>query len=77
MLLRNEVHSFQNDEYFICSKKIGAMDSSALSLGESGPVQETNWRFSSNITLDAFLACAIFAIGFAANTASRSIRCAQ
>ena len=43
-------------------------------LGDSGPAQETNWRFSSNTTLDAFLACAIFAIGFAANTASRSIR---
>ena len=45
-----------------------------LSLGESGPVQETNWRFSLSINLGAFLACAFFAIGFAANTASRSVR---
>ena len=43
-------------------------------LGDSGPAQETNWRFSSNTTLDAFLACVIFAIGFAASTASRSVR---
>ena len=71
---RNELHSFRSDKDFICSKKIAATDSSALSLGESVPVQETNWRFSSNITLDAFLACAFVAIGFAANTASRSIR---
>ena len=71
---RNKLNDFKNYEYFFCSKKIPATDSSTLSLGESGPVQETNWRFSSNITLDAFLACAIFAIGFAANTASRSIR---
>ena len=71
---RNKLDDFRNDEYFFCSKKIPPTDSSTLSLGESGPVQETNWRFSSSITLDAFLACAIFAIGFAANTASRSIR---
>ena len=71
---RNELHSFRSDKGFICSKKIAATDSSALSLGESVPVQETNWRFSSNIALDAFLACAFVAIGFAANTASRSIR---
>ena len=45
-----------------------------LSLGESGPAQERNWRFSSSINLGAFLACAFFAIGFAANTASRSVR---
>ena len=43
-------------------------------LGDSGPAQETNRRFSSNTTLDAFLACVIFAIGFAASTASRSVR---
>jgi hypothetical protein len=71
---RNELHSFEHDKYFMCSKKIAATDSSALSLGESVPAQETNWRFSSNITLDAFLACVIFAVGFAANTASRSVR---
>jgi hypothetical protein len=70
---RKELHSFKNDKYFMCSKKIAAADSFALSLGESRLVQETNWRFYSSIKFGVFLACAFFAIGFAASTASRSV----
>ncbi|CAL6383485.1 unnamed protein product [Bathycoccus prasinos] len=70
---RKELHSFKNDKYFMCSKKIAAADSLALGLGESKLVQETNWRFHSSIKFGVFLACAFFAIGFAASTASRSV----
>jgi hypothetical protein len=70
---RKELHSFKNDKYFMCSKKIAAADSLALGLGESRLVQETNWRFHSSIKFGVFLACAFFAIGFAASTTSRSV----